>query len=126
MEKHAQGTRLFTCPTTFWSKPKQAPASASRAFSPIDFKEAALARDQLLNSQAGHYNRDKVNLEQHSPGQPIRIQNENNGLWDLSGEVIDIRPDKLSYLIDIEGRTFVPGRSKIKPVFKAGNFSCRG
>ena len=49
------------------------------------------------------------------------MQNENIGLWDLSGEVIDIRPDKLSYLIDIEGRMFVRGRSKIKPVFKVAS-----
>ena len=33
------------------------PASA---FSPIEFKEAALARDQLFISQAGHCNRDKA------------------------------------------------------------------
>ena len=87
------------------------------AFSPIDFKQAAVARDQLFNSQYGHYNRDKVDLEQLSPGQPVRVQNESIGLWDLTGEVIDIRPDKLSY---IEGRTFVWGPAKIKPVFKVG------
>ena len=91
------------------------------AFSPIDFKQAVVARDQLFLSQTRHYNRDKVDLEQLSPGQPIRIQNESNGLWDVTGEVIDIRPDKLSYLIDIEGRTLVRGRAKIKPVFKVGS-----
>ena len=89
------------------------------AFLPIDFKEAAMARDQLFSSQADHYNRDKVNLEQLSPGQPIRLQNENTGLWGLTGTVIDVRPDGLSYLIDIEGRRFIRGRTKIKPVFKA-------
>ena len=62
-----------------------------------------------------------MDLEQLSPGQSVRVQNESNGLWDLTGEVIDIRPDKLSYLIDIEGRTFVRGRAKIKPVFKVGS-----
>ena len=61
-----------------------------------------------------------MDLEQLSPGQSVRVQNESNGLWDLTGEVIDIRPDKLSYLIDIGGRTFVRGRAKIKPVFKVG------
>ena len=29
------------------------------------------------------------------------------------------RPDGLSYLVDIEGRTFIRGRPKIKPVSKA-------
>lgn len=37
------------------------------AFLPIDFSEAAAARDQLFDSQAGHHNTDKVNLEQLSP-----------------------------------------------------------
>ena len=91
------------------------------AFSPNDFKQAVVARDQLFNSQARHYNRDKVDLGQLSPGQPVRIQNESSGLWDLTGEVIDIRPDKLPYFIDIEGRTFVRGHEKIKPVFKVGS-----
>ena len=89
------------------------------AFLPIDFKEAALARDQLFSSQADHYNRDIVNLEQLSPGQLVRVQNENTGLWDLTGTLSDIRPDGLPYLIDIEGRTFIRGRPKLKPVFKA-------
>ena len=89
------------------------------AFLPIDFNEAAVARDQLFSSQADHYNRDKVNLEQLFPGQPIRVQNENTGLWDLTGTVIDVRPDGLSYLVDIEGRTFIRGRPKLQPVFKA-------
>ena len=89
------------------------------SFSSIDFKEAAVARDQLFSSQAGKYNKDKVNLEQLSPGQPIRVQNDNNGLWDLTGTEIDISPDGLSYFIHIEGRAFVRGRPKIKPVFKA-------
>ena len=30
------------------------------AFSPIDFRQAALARDQLFQNQAEHYNRVKV------------------------------------------------------------------
>ena len=77
------------------------------------------------SSQSGHHNRDKVDLEQLSPGQPVRVQNESNCLWDLTGEVIDIRPDKLSYLIDIEGRTFVRGHAKIKPVFKVGSHEAK-
>ena len=89
------------------------------AFIPIDFSEAALARDQLFNSQAGPYNRDKVNLEQLSHGQLVRVQNESTGLWDLTGTVTDIRPDGFSYMIDIDGRSFIRGRPKLKPVFKA-------
>ena len=51
------------------------------AFSPIDFGQAALARDQLFQSQAEHYNRDKVSLTELPPGQPVRVQNKANGLY---------------------------------------------
>ena len=46
------------------------------AFSPIDFHAAAVTRDQLFSSQAEHYNRDKVSLEELSPGMPVRVQQE--------------------------------------------------
>ena len=86
------------------------------AFSPIDFHEAAVARDQLFSSQAEHYNRDKVALEELSPGMPVRVQQETTGLWDLTGVILEARPDKLSYLVEIGGRVFIRGRNKLKPV----------
>ena len=88
------------------------------AFSPIDFHAAAVARDQLFSSQADHYNRDKVPLEERSPGMPVHVQQESTGLWDLTGVIIEARPDKLSYLVEIDGRIFVRGRNKLKPVSK--------
>ena len=86
------------------------------AFSPIDFNQAALARDQLFMSHAEHYNRDKMSLTDLSPGQPVHLQNEATGLWELTGGIVEMRPDKLSYLVEIDGRVYI--RSKIKPVFK--------
>ena len=45
---------------------------------------------------------------------------EANGLWELTGVIMEMRPDKLSYLVEIEGRVYtcISGRSKIKPVSK--------
>ena len=74
------------------------------AFLPIDFSEAAAARDQLFDSQTGHYNRDKVTSEQLSPEQAVRIQSETSGLWELTGVIAEMLPDKLSYLVDLDGR----------------------
>ena len=88
------------------------------AFAPIDFHEAAVARDQLFSSQADHYNRDKVSLEELSPGMPVRVQQESTGLWDLTGVIFEPRPEKLSYLVEIDGRMYVRGRNKLKPVSK--------
>ena len=44
------------------------------AFSPIDFGQAALGIDQLFQSQAEHYNRDKVSLIELYQCQPVRVQ----------------------------------------------------
>ena len=77
-----------------------------------------MARDQLFSSQADHSNRDKVALEELSPGMPVRVQQEATGLWDLTGVIVEARPDKLSYLVEIGGRVFIRGRNKLKPVSK--------
>ena len=49
------------------------------AFSPIDFKQAEVARDQLFQSQAELYNRDKVPLTELSLDQTVRVQSEASG-----------------------------------------------
>ena len=84
------------------------------AFAPIDFYEAAVARDQLFSSQTDHYIRDKVSLEELSPGMPVRVQQESTGLWNLTGVIIEARPDKLSYLVEIDGRIYVRGWNKLQ------------
>ena len=81
------------------------------AFSPIVFNKAALAKDQLFSSQAAHFNSDKVSLGELSPGTPVHIQHESTRLWELTGVIVEIRPDKLSYLVEIDGRLYVRGRS---------------
>ena len=88
------------------------------AFAPIDFNQAALARDQLFTSQAGHTKRDKVSLAEISLGTPVHIQNEATGLWELTGVIVEMRPDKLFYLVEIDGRVYIRGRNKMKPIFK--------
>ena len=64
--------------------------------------------------QAEHYNRDKVSLAELS----VQVQNETSGLWELTGVIVEMRLDKLSYLVEIDGRMYVRGRSKIKPDFQ--------
>ena len=46
--------------------------------------------------------------------------------WDRQGEIIDVRPDGLSYLIDFEGKVIVRGRALLKPVFESGNGQDQG
>ena len=107
-----------TCQKLMDSHPPNCPLAGAKILSYLSQLQLSLlfTLNKLqwpeISSQSGYYNTDKVDLEQLSPGQPLRIQNESNGLWDLNGETIDIRPDKLSYLIVIEGRTFVRDRPR--------------
>ena len=48
----------------------------------------------------------------------VPVPQESTGLWDLTSVIIEARPDKLSYLVEIDGRVFVRGRNKLKPVSK--------
>ena len=88
------------------------------AFTPIDFHEAAMARDQLFSIQAAHDKRDKVSLDELFPGMPVRIQHESTGLWELTGVIVEVRPDNLFYLVEIDGRLYVRGMNKLKQVFE--------
>ena len=83
------------------------------AFSPIDMVEAAAAMD----AAAAHYDRDKVNLSALQPGQSVLIQCDKSKKWDWRGEIIEVRPDGLSYLVDLDGKVIIRGRAMLKPVF---------
>ena len=83
------------------------------AFSPIDMVEAAAAMDKNFEAAAVHYDRDKVSL----PAFCVLIQCDKSKKWDCRGEIIDVRPDGLSYLVNLEGKVIVRGRATLKPVF---------
>ena len=50
----------------------------------------------------------------------------NQKKWDRQGEIIDFRPDGLSYLIDFEGKVIVRGRALLKPVFASNDGQDQG
>ena len=85
------------------------------AFQPVNLNEAAEANDKLFDSQEAAYNRDKKELRVLLPDEKVRVQCEKTSLWDKVGAVLEIRPDKLSFLIDIEGKLLIRARFMIKP-----------
>ena len=89
-------------------------------FSPSDMVEAAAAMDKKFEAAAIHYDRDIVSLPAFRPGQCVLIQCDKSKKWDHRGEIIDIRPDGLSYLVNLEGKVIVRGRAMLKPVFESG------
>ena len=93
------------------------PASA---FTPVNLKKAAAVKDKVFDEQAAAYNRDKSELKQLLPGCSVRVQCPKTGSWENIGTVLEIRPDQLSYLIDIEGKMFIRARCMLRPVEEGG------
>ena len=93
------------------------PASA---FVPVNLKEAAAAKDKVFEEQAAAYNRDKSELKQLLPGSSVPVQCPKTGSWENVGTVLEIRPDKLSYLIEIQGKMFAKARYMLQPVEEGG------
>ena len=86
-------------------------------YSPIDMVEAAAAMDKKLEAAAAHYDWDKVSLSALQPGQSVLIQCDKSKKWDRQGEIIEVRPDGLSYLVDLEGKVIIRSRAMLKPVY---------
>ena len=86
------------------------------AFKPLSFIEAAEAKDKLFDGQETAYIRDKKELRMLMPEKKVRVQCEKIGLWDKIGTVLEVRPDKLSYLLDIEGKLLIRARFMIGPL----------
>ena len=46
-------------------------------------------------------------LAKLSPGQAVCVQSKFGGLWELTGMIVEMRPDRLSYMMEINGRMYV-------------------
>ena len=73
--------------------------------------------DKKFDAAAVHYDRDKVSLSALQPGQSVLIQCYKSEKWDRRGEIIEVRPDSLSYLVELEGKVIIRGRAMFKSVF---------
>ena len=94
----------------------------SSAFAPVNLKEAAAAKDKAFGEQAAAYKRDKSELKQLLPGSSVRVQCPKTSSWENIGTVLEMRPDKLSYLIEFQGKMFVRARYILRPVKEGGIF----
>ena len=98
----------------------------AKAFAPIDLQKAATAKDKVFGEQAAVYNRDKIELKQLLDGSSVRVQCPKTGSWESVGTVVEMRPYKLSYLVEIQGKMLVRAwymlktHLKVKFKFKVG------
>ena len=82
--------------------------------SPINFNEAASAKDAIHSSSTSFHDLHKKNLPSFSPGQSVLIQDPKSLLWDSTGVVVSVRPDNLSYVISNADRQFVRPRRLLR------------
>jgi hypothetical protein len=84
------------------------------AFSQIDFEKASQARDNQFNSSELHYNRDKQTLPPLCVNQHVLVQDPKSGAWLGEGLIQAVRPDGLSYVVDVSGRQCIRPRHMLK------------
>ena len=85
------------------------------AYRQINFQEAAAAKDKCFESVQQHYDRDKVSQTQLSPGELVRIQDPEKKNWDKLGQIVEMRPDQLSYTVESGGKILIRGRAMLRP-----------
>ena len=91
------------------------------ACAPINFEKAAAAKDEEFKAVQAQHDRGKKHLTDLQVGSLVWMQDAKTGLWDKSGLVKAIRPDGLSYVIDMEGRDLIRSRKMIKLDTSADN-----
>ena len=65
---------------------------------------------------------DKSELTQLLPDSSVRVQCPKTGSWENIATVLEMRPGKLSYLIEVQGKMFVTAHYMLRPVEEGGVF----
>ena len=72
----------------------------------VDFNQAASSKDNVHSHAKLDHDKSKLSLPVLSPGQPIYLQDSKSSAWDKQGFIVSMRPDRLSYVINVENRFF--------------------
>ena len=92
----------------------------AKAFASIDLWEAVAAKDKAFGEQAAANNRDKTELKQLLPGSEVRVQCPKIVSLEIVGTIVEMRPDKVFYLVDVQGKMFIRARYILRPAEERG------
>ena len=59
-----------------------------------------------------------LQLSSLEPGEAVYVQCDMSKKGKKKGEILETRPDSLSYLVDIDGKVAVRSKAFLKPFFK--------
>ena len=76
---------------------------------PIDFTQAAISKDTVHTCS-------KLSLPPLSPSQRVYLQDSKSFAWDRQCIIVSMRPDRLSYIINVDNRFFTRPRRLLRPV----------
>ena len=82
---------------------------------PINFFDAASSKDALHSTSKKFHDLHNFNLSPLHPCQSVLIQDPKTSLWNTSGIISSIRPDNLSYNVQIADRQFIRPRRLLRP-----------
>ena len=82
-------------------------------FNFYDRETAEKAKDNTFASSAKYHDAHKGFLSQLEPGENVIVQDPKTHLWDKKGIIISVRPDKLSYNVECDGREFLRSRKML-------------
>ena len=83
---------------------------------PINFHSAASSKDAAHARAKLDHDRSKHSLPLLSPGQDVYMQDSKSSAWDRRGVISSVPPDKLSYVVQCDGRYFTRPRRLLRPV----------
>ena len=78
------------------------------------FSAAARSKDTAHDRSKLDHDRSKSFLPTLSPGQAVRLQDPKTSAWTRKGIVSSIRPDHLSYVVSVDGQSFIRPRCMLR------------
>ena len=83
---------------------------------PINFNQAALSKDLAHSCCKTDHDRSMLSLPLLSPGQLVYLQDSKTSAWDQQGIIVSMRPDRPSYIVNVDNRFFTCPRRLLQPV----------
>ena len=83
---------------------------------PIDFDQAASSKDKAHSRAKLDHDRSKLSLPLLSPSLPVFLLDTKSTASDKQCLIVSMRPDRLSYVINVDNRFFTRPRRLLRPV----------
>ena len=74
-----------------------------------------LLHQKTMHAKSDH-DRSKLSLSILSPRQSVYLQDSKSSAWEKQGFIVSMRPNRLSYIVNVDNRFFTRPRCLLRPV----------